>query len=225
MSQSVQTDPAPSESDPAVAATCWQCDAGVDAAPVCPACKVVQPPAAIGPFRRLGVSVEARVDGETLRDRRLALLAQVHPDRFASHGADARRNALAQAVAINDAARILQDPRRRAEAMLAHRGWSTAWRHLTPTDQLRLHEYRSAILELRGTDAHTERQALEQAIVDDIEDAQDVLFSAVNAEGTPPEGAETIAQSALACVRALRTALDEVMALDTTPDRAGRVRK
>ena len=37
--------------------------------------------------------------------------------------------------------------------------------------------------------------------------------------------AQATAQAALACVRALRTALDELTALDTTPDRAGRVRK
>lgn len=237
MPQSVQTDPAPLAERPASAVVCWQCDAPVDAAPVCVVCGVVQAPAPLDAFQRLGISVAARVDGELLRDRRLTLLAQVHPDRFAGHGEIARRFALAQAVAINDAARVLQDPRRRAEAMLAHRGWSTAWRHLKPRDQLRLHEYRAAIHELRGSDAHTERQALEQAIVHDIEAAQDVLFDAVNGrravepvdaetEATqPPEDAETIAQSALACVRALRTALDELTALDTTPDRAGRVRK
>ena len=152
----------------------------------------------------------------------------MHPDRFAGHGAVARRHALAQSVAINDAARALQDPRRRAEAMLTHRGWSTAWRHLTAADQLRLHEYRSAINELRGSDAHTERQALEQAIVHDIEAAQDVLFEAVNTplgDTQTQADAQATAQAALACVRALRTAFDELTALDTTPDRAGRVRK
>lgn len=188
--------------------------------PLCPVCGVVQPPADIDDFARLQLSSAVRVDAEALRDRRLALLAQVHPDRFAGHRAEARAHALAQAVAINDAARTLADPRRRAAMLMQTRGWSIDTLRLNRADQLRVAEYRNAVAELAGTDAHTERQALERLMVGEMEDLQDTLYTAVEHDEAPDQ-----ARAALACFEGLWHVMQALRALDTTPDRNGKVRR
>lgn len=182
-------------------------------------CGVVQPPADADNFQRLQLDTAVRVDAVALRDRRLNLLAQVHPDRFAGHRVEARGHALAQAVAINDAARTLADPRQRAAMLMHQRGWSTDALRLNRTDQLRVAEYRAAVDELGGTDAHTERQSLERLMVGEMEALQDDLFAAVDADETP-----TRARAALACFEGLWHVMQALRALDTTPDRNGKVR-
>ena len=54
------------------------------------------------------------IDAETLEQRRRALQAEVHPDRFAAQGAAAQRLAMQWAVRVNEAYRRLKDPLQRA---------------------------------------------------------------------------------------------------------------
>lgn len=73
------------------------------------------------PFDLLGI--EARFDldlGKVERTHR-ELSRALHPDRFANAPPGERREALSRAVAVNEAWRVLRDPVRRAEALLALR--------------------------------------------------------------------------------------------------------
>lgn len=208
-----------SASNPPADARCWQCEAPTTGAAICPVCEVVQPPADVDPFTRLGLPVAIRIDAAALYAKRLALLDQVHPDRFAGHRDEARGFAHEQAVAINDAARALGDPLDRARTLMQMRRWPVRGDQLAPDDRLRLAEYRHAIDELRGTDAHTERQQLGRALASDVQRVQDLLFSALEL----PTADRAVALEALSCLRALRGAQERLAGLDTTPDRTGRI--
>jgi molecular chaperone HscB len=62
------------------------------------------------------------LDGAELDERRRALQAQVHPDRFAADGAAAQRLAMQWAVRVNEAYQRLKDPLSRAAYLCALRG-------------------------------------------------------------------------------------------------------
>lgn len=74
------------------------------------------------PFEVLGLPKEFALDLAVLEQRQRDLSRVVHPDKFAGGGAGERRRALSRAVDVNAAVRVLRDPIRRAEALLASRG-------------------------------------------------------------------------------------------------------
>jgi molecular chaperone HscB len=59
-----------------------------------------------------------------LEARHRELSRALHPDRYAGGGAAERRQALSRAIEVNDALRVLKDPVRRAQALLARSGLS-----------------------------------------------------------------------------------------------------
>lgn len=65
-------------------------------------------------FLLFGLPRRYSLDRAELDQRRRALQAQVHPDRFASEGAAAQRLAMQWAVRVNEAYQRLKDPLRRA---------------------------------------------------------------------------------------------------------------
>ncbi len=74
------------------------------------------------PFETLGVEPVFSLDVSALEQRHRDLSRALHPDRHAASGAAERRLALGRAIEVNEAFRILKDPLRRAEALLALRG-------------------------------------------------------------------------------------------------------
>ena len=74
------------------------------------------------PFARLGVEPKFSVDLGELERVHLELSRALHPDRHAQGLPAERRRVLDEAVAVNEAWRIVRDPVRRAEALLALRG-------------------------------------------------------------------------------------------------------
>jgi molecular chaperone HscB len=74
------------------------------------------------PFETLGVEPVFGLDVALLEQRHRDLSRALHPDRHASSGAAERRMALGRAIEVNEAFRVLKDPLRRAEALLALRG-------------------------------------------------------------------------------------------------------
>ena len=62
------------------------------------------------------------LDLPALEQRHRDLSRALHPDRHAGSGAAERRLALGRAIEVNEAFRVLKDPVRRAEALLALRG-------------------------------------------------------------------------------------------------------
>jgi molecular chaperone HscB len=70
------------------------------------------------------LGVEARFDVALpqLEARHLELSRTLHPDRYVGRPSAERRLALSKAIEVNEALRVLRDPVRRAEALLARRG-------------------------------------------------------------------------------------------------------
>lgn len=77
------------------------------------------------PFDTLGVEARFDLSDEEIDERHRALSGALHPDRYAGKPAGERRLALDKAIAVNSAWRLLKDPIRRAEALLARSGVAT----------------------------------------------------------------------------------------------------
>lgn len=73
-------------------------------------------------FALFGLPRRFALDPAELHARWKALQSQVHPDRFAAAGPDARRLALQWSVRVNEAHRCLKDPMARATALCALNG-------------------------------------------------------------------------------------------------------
>jgi molecular chaperone HscB len=74
------------------------------------------------PFSTLGITRRYDVDLAALEKTHRELSRALHPDRYVGASASERRSALAKAVDVNEAWRILRDPIRRAEALLTLSG-------------------------------------------------------------------------------------------------------
>lgn len=74
------------------------------------------------PFEALGIEPAFGLDLAALELRHRDLSRTLHPDRHAASGAAERRMALGHAIEVNEAFRVLKDPVRRAEALLARLG-------------------------------------------------------------------------------------------------------
>ncbi len=76
------------------------------------------------PFETLGIAPNFDVDLEVLERIHRRLSKAVHPDRHIHTGTSERREALARAMSVNEAWRIVRDPVRRAEALLSLSGYA-----------------------------------------------------------------------------------------------------
>ena len=104
-------------------AQCWSCGGALaPEALFCAACRSVQPPRAFDHFARLGLSVDFALDENELDRRYFAFQRQLHPDRFATRSARERAISQSQAVALNEAYRVLKDPLSRADYLLKLKG-------------------------------------------------------------------------------------------------------
>jgi molecular chaperone HscB len=74
------------------------------------------------PFSTLGISATFDVDLQAAERAHRELSRALHPDRYVAAGATERRTALARAIEVNEAWRVVRDPIRRAEALLTLRG-------------------------------------------------------------------------------------------------------
>jgi molecular chaperone HscB len=70
------------------------------------------------PFSTLGIPRTFDVDLPAVERAHRELSRALHPDRFVNATASERRAALAKAVEVNEAWRVVRDPIRRAEALL-----------------------------------------------------------------------------------------------------------
>jgi molecular chaperone HscB len=72
----------------------------------------------VDPFATLGIPPRFDVDLAAVERAHRELSRVLHPDKFVGAGASERRSALARAVEVNEAWRVVRDPVRRAEALL-----------------------------------------------------------------------------------------------------------
>jgi molecular chaperone HscB len=134
---------------------CWKCHEAASL-PTCTSCGALQPlPSAVDHFAVLGLERRydlARADVEA-RQRELSRL--VHPDRYATASAPERRSSLLWATAVNDAAKTLRDPVRRAEYLLKLQGLDVGdeqggQRHVEPAFLMEMLERREELAAARG---------------------------------------------------------------------------
>lgn len=74
------------------------------------------------PFATLGFSPSFVIKAGAISERKVELSKALHPDRYVGRPATERRLALGQSLEVNEAARRLQDPVTRAEALLERLG-------------------------------------------------------------------------------------------------------
>lgn len=106
------------------------------------------------PFELLGVPARYDLDLAELDQRQRELGRALHPDRYAGRGASERRQALGKAIEVNEAARLLKDPVKRAEVLLARLGVSVgeqAERAANADFLMEIMELREELGELRRT--------------------------------------------------------------------------
>jgi len=74
------------------------------------------------PFATLGLAPSFDVDLAAIGKIHRELSRALHPDRYIGASPSERRAALAKAIEVNEAWRIVRDPIRRADALLVLRG-------------------------------------------------------------------------------------------------------
>ena len=74
------------------------------------------------PFDTLGIEPRFQLDLKEAEKRHLELSRTLHPDRYVGRPASERRLALSKAIEVNQAWRLLRDPVRRAQCLLARGG-------------------------------------------------------------------------------------------------------
>jgi molecular chaperone HscB len=108
----------------------------------------------VDPFETLGVEPAFGLEVSVLEQRHRDLSRALHPDRHAASGAAERRMALGRAIEVNESFRILKDPVRRAEALLALRGVQSGEGKEPPASPallMAVMERREALAEVRQT--------------------------------------------------------------------------
>jgi molecular chaperone HscB len=106
----------------------------------------------VDPFEALGVDPVYGLDLSALELRHRDLSRALHPDRHAAAGASERRLALGRAIEVNEAFRVLKDPVRRAEALLARLGVASGEGKEPPASPallMEVMERREALAEVR----------------------------------------------------------------------------
>lgn len=119
------------------------------------------------PFALLGIPPTFDLDVAQIEARWRELSRTVHPDRHMAGSAADRRHAVAHAMDLNAAFRIIKDPIKRAEALLAVAGVATGDKGREPPPDM---ELLMSVMQLRG-DLATARSegnivAIEQAIAE-----------------------------------------------------------
>ena len=105
------------------------------------------------PFVTLGLPRTFRLDLRAAEKTHRDLSRALHPDKYVSAGASERREALAKAVEVNEAWRVVRDPIRRAEALFALSGVRVGDTHEpkpAPALLMDMMEQREALAEARA---------------------------------------------------------------------------
>jgi molecular chaperone HscB len=165
----------------------------------------------MNPFAVLGIPPRFDVDLASVEKQHRELSRALHPDRFAAAAPSERQAALSKAVEVNEAWRIVREPIRRAEALLALHGVDMT-EEKAPTADL---EFLQEMLE--------QREALDDAKrAKDLEavhklahaiEAKSKAVEAVLTEGFAREDYSSLARK-VGELRYFRRFLDEVSAIE-----------
>jgi molecular chaperone HscB len=172
------------------------------------------------PFEILGVAKSFDLDAVSLDQRHRELCRALHPDRYVGRPAGERRAALSRAVDVNAAFRVLRDPARRAEALLAlngHNAEAAESARAAPALLMEVMERREALGQARR---ERDLQKL-KALRDEVRKRQELAIAGLTqafAE-TPPN--LTNAERLLGELRYHQRFLDEAGAAEDELDAAG----
>jgi molecular chaperone HscB len=165
----------------------------------------------LDPFETLGIARSFDLDLPAVEKTYRQLSRALHPDRHASASQIDRRDALARAVEVNEAWRIVRDPIQRAEALLSLSGIAVGGERESTRD----FEFLEEMLE--------QREALQQARRACDRGAVEVLAMGVRARSTEAErrlseglavGAKDRLVETLGKMRFYRRFLDEVSVIE-----------
>jgi molecular chaperone HscB len=115
-------------------------------------------------FTLFGIAPRFDIDRQELDRRWRALQSQVHPDRFASEGPSAQRQAMQWAVRVNEAYRRLREPLTRAAYLCARGGVPVDAERHTAMPQNFLMQQMAWREALEEADAVPEVEALDQEV-------------------------------------------------------------
>ncbi len=102
---------------------CQTCQRDPGAGPLCAGCGAIQPlPPALDAFTVLGLPVTFALEKARVDERVRELSRRLHPDRFAQKSPRERRLSLDWTTAVNEAAKAVKDPLRRASTLLRAQG-------------------------------------------------------------------------------------------------------
>jgi molecular chaperone HscB len=167
---------------------------------------------AVDPFEALGVEPVFSLDLAVLEQRHRDLSRALHPDRHAAAGAAERRLALGRAIEINEAFRILKDPVRRAEALLALRGVESGEGKEPPASPallMEVMERREALAEARQAKNEAALERLRAEVSTEADRTQAVLCR----EFASPSGSSAEILKRIGELRYYRRFLDEAASI------------
>ncbi|HEX7665969.1 MAG TPA: Fe-S protein assembly co-chaperone HscB [Polyangiaceae bacterium] len=169
----------------------------------------------MNPFEVLGIEPRYDIDLKEVEKRHRELSKALHPDKFASDGASARREAIERAAQVNEAWRIVRDHVRRAEALFALAGIAVGETNEPKSDQaflMDMMEMREALSDARDAkDLAKVRALAEDAETREIA-AKKAISSATSA-GTSKDVLEK-ALPKLGELRFYRRMLEDVSAIE-----------
>jgi len=164
------------------------------------------------PFATLGIARAFDVDLAAVEKVHRELSRALHPDRYVGASPSERRASLAKAVEVNEAWRVVRDPIRRADALLALSGVEVGEGRdaakAAPAFLMDMLEQREALSEARQSkdlDAVRRLAAAIQARVRDVERELTAGFARGEAEGLVGKVGE---------LKFYRRFLDEVSAIE-----------
>jgi molecular chaperone HscB len=163
------------------------------------------------PFATLGLEPRFDLDLAAVEKTHRELSRALHPDKFVSASASERRAALAKAVEVNEAWRLVRDPIRRAEALLASKGVHVAEGGEPKADPeflMEMLEQREALAEAKQARDVAALRRMEQA----IEARSKAVEAALAAGFAGGEAASLVGR--VGELRFYRRFLDEVSAIE-----------
>lgn len=187
-------------------AECWSCGAERGDAAFCTTCNEIQPVSdRVDYFSTLGLERRMRQDRDAIEKGFREASRDVHPDRFGTASAVARKIALARTEKVNHAYRTLKDPQARAEYLMKLEGVDVAGEHKRTEDPAFLME----MLELQESVDQKNEDELE-ALHGDMKKRFDEHLGALEGHFDRGEGSREDAVRSLDELRYLKRLLDRV---------------
>jgi len=139
---------------------CWSCERAAGAGPLCTSCGAILPPdVKADHFAVFGLPRQYELDAAELEARYRERSRKLHPDRFATADARARRASLQHGVQMNEARGVLKDPIRRAEYLLGLHGGAVP-KEAPPALLMEILELREELGEARAAARHDKVDAM-----------------------------------------------------------------